>query len=193
MHLGLGVRASKTFIGRIVSNHKDRGKNEARLTHARLLELVGYDKHTGRFSGKVFRFGVKNGDHLGHVESTTGHRRICIDGKRFLAHRLAWFYVNGVWPSHDIDHRDLEPDNNRWSNLREATCSNNHHNTRQPGSGHNAPYKGAHWNRFRGYWQSYIKINGKSHYLGRFETPLAAHRAYAAAAKRLVGQFARAV
>jgi hypothetical protein len=52
--------------------------------------------------------------------------------------------------------------------------------------------KGAAWNRFRGYWQSYIKVRGKSIFLGRFETKEEAHAAYVKAARQFHGEFARA-
>lgn len=166
------------------------GINEKALKHSRLLDLIVYDPKTGLFSQKCCRRGVRLSKCLGHVEKN-GYRRICIDGRRYLAHRLAWFYVYKKWPNGQLDHRDLDEDNNRIRNLREATHSGNQANRRQP-RGYNAPFKGAHWNRFRGYWQSYIRADGKSHFLGRFDTPEAAHRAYVKAAKRLHGEFARA-
>ena len=55
----------------------------------------------------------------------TGHIRICIMRVKYLAHRLAWLYVTGSWPSQDIDHIDGDPTNNRFANLREVTHQEN--------------------------------------------------------------------
>lgn len=159
------------------------------ISHERLLTLVTYDPLTGKFYARVRRQGYRRAGDLGCVEPN-GYRRIQVDGERYLAGRLAWFYVHGQWPESEIDHRDLDRDNNRIGNLRPATTSQNHANTGQP-RGSQAPLKGAHWNRFRDHWQSYIKIDGRSVYLGRFQTADAAHRAYAAAASRLRGEFGR--
>lgn len=167
-----------------------RGKSEALLTHARLLALVAYDPNTGHFASISKRGGVRRGRPLGHTEAN-GYRRICIDGKRYLAHRLAWFFVHGRWPAEMIDHQNLQRDDNRLSNLREATISQNQRN--QPARASISGLKGAHWNATRNYWQSYIKANGgRSVFLGRFETAEEAHAAYVAAATEMHGEFARA-
>ena len=163
--------------------------HETRLIHERLCRLFDYDISTGVFTRKVGIQGGRKGRPAGHVEPN-GYRRIMIDGLKFLAHRLAWFYVNKKWPVGTIDHRDLCPDNNWYSNLREATHSQNHANTRPLKS--KSGLKGAHWNATRNHWQSYIKINGKSIRLGRFETPQDAHAAYVKAASQYQGEFARA-
>jgi hypothetical protein len=53
-----------------------------------------------------------------HARLTIGGR-----GRTILLHRLAWALMTGVWPAHDIDHRNGIRDDNRWANLREATRS----------------------------------------------------------------------
>lgn len=159
------------------------------LTHERLLALMTYDPATGYFWPTAGRFGVRRGRKLGHVEAN-GYRRIMVDGVRVLAHRLAWFYVTGYWPASDLDHRNLQRDDNRWDNLREATRAQNCAN-RAAGRGRSG-LKGAHWNAARNCWQSYIKVAGRSQFLGRFDTAEEAHAAYVAAAVMVHGDFARA-
>lgn len=156
--------------------------------HANLLRLVRYEPHTGKFFRVTRQRGVPFHKPLGHVEAN-GYRRIVLKGGRYLAHRLAWFYVHGVWPDKDIDHINMARDDNRIANLRLATVSQNHANTRALVS--KSGLKGAHWNAQRGYWQSYIKVNGKNIFLGRFSDPQSAHEAYAAAARSIHGEFAR--
>lgn len=97
---------------------------EANLTAARLRELLCYDPETGIFTSRIDRIGkgckVKKGDAVGGPH-TKGYWDIRLDGRRYLAHRLAWLYVNGEWPENVIDHRDRNKRNNRWSNLRDVT------------------------------------------------------------------------
>lgn len=160
------------------------------ITHERLLEVVNYCPETGEFTPRIRRGPTSAGRQLGHVEKN-GYRRLMIDGKRYLAHRLAWFYMTGSWPAVDVDHRNLSRDDNTWRNLRLATDCQNHAN-RGLSRSNTSGLKGACWNRFRGHWQSYIKVEGRSHFLGRFETKEEAHAAYSAAAARFHGEFARA-
>ena len=161
-------------------------RTNLRLTHARLLEAVRYDPETGHFWRLGLRGSAPKDKPLGHVEKN-GYRRITIDQETHQANRLAWFYMTGEWPKLTVDHIDLDRDNNAWANLRAATHSQQHANT--PGR---LSIKGAHWNRFRGYWQSQIIVQGKCYWLGRYETPEEAHEAYVSAAKRFHGEFARA-
>jgi hypothetical protein len=90
-----------------------------------------------------------------------------------------------------IDHRDGNSTNNRWSNLRRATASQNNANRRLPG--HNTSgYKGAILCRKSGRWHAIIRFRGRGIYLGSLATPEAAHAAYVAAARKVHGKFARA-
>lgn len=159
------------------------------LVVACFLALISYDPLTGLFHPKIGRPGWRLDQPMGHVEST-GYRRIMIEGRRYYAHRLAWFYVYGVWPILNIDHIDMAQDNNQIANLRQATNSQNQANITKSRA-NTSGLKGAVYNRFRGYWQSYIKVLGKNVFLGRFETKKEAHAAYCAGAAKYFGEFAR--
>jgi hypothetical protein len=157
-------------------------RKRQRLTRARLRELLHYDEETGEF-----RWWQRAGDEicLGNV---AGCVRICILGRSYRAHQLAWLYVKGRWGRPMIDHRDGDATNNRWINLRRATPSQNIANSRRPR--HNTSgYKGV--SLCRGRWRAVICNNGRLVYLGTFATPEAAHAAYVAAASKLFGEFAR--
>jgi HNH endonuclease len=98
------------------------------LTADELRDLLDYDPDTGIFQWKVRASKrVKPGMVAGTVKRE-GYRTISIKRKHFLAHRLAWFWMTDIWPS-EIDHINRTPDDNRWSNLREATRSVNMRNT----------------------------------------------------------------
>lgn len=90
-----------------------------------------------------------------------------------------------------VDHKDTNTLNNRRSNLRIATVSQNTQNQRKR-SNCTSPYKGVTWNKSCQKWQAAIKYHGKSIYLGVFDDPLEAHKRYCEKATELFGEFARA-
>lgn len=166
--------------------------DEASITHERVLELLNYDPMTGEFTARVHRPGVRFGKALGNVDSR-GYVRICIAYHRFMAHRLAWFYVTGNWPLNLIDHKDGNPANNRFDNLREADVVQNGANRGRMRKSA-APYKGVHFHKGHKSrpWQASIRVRGKLLYLGNFDTPEQARDAYMAAAQEHFGEFRRA-
>jgi hypothetical protein len=166
---------------------RDRVGKRRRVSRARLRALLDYDSKTGEFRWrKRVRPSIKPGDAAGTL--VHGYRRITIKGRSYAAHHLAWLYMKGNWCSQMIDHRDLDPSNNRWANLRRATRSQNNANTRT--NRNNAcGLKGVSSDGSR--WRATIHKNGRRHHLGKFPTPQAAHAAYAKAARKLFGRFAR--
>lgn len=50
----------------------------------------------------------------------SGHARVTVDKTLFLTHRVIWKLMTGKEPKHLIDHKDRNPENNRWKNLRQA-------------------------------------------------------------------------
>jgi HNH endonuclease/AP2 domain len=159
-------------------------KNRPRLTRARLRELLHYDKDTGEFR---WRKRVGNELHLGDV---AGSVQIRVHERTYRAHQLAWLYMTGHWGRPMIDHRDGNSTNNRWSNLRRATATQNNANTRRSRR-NTSGYKGVGLCRRSGRWRAYIVKKGRMIHLGTFATPEAAHAAYVAAARKLFGKFAR--
>lgn len=85
------------------------------------------------------------------LRSGYARRYVYIDSRSYPIHRIIWLYVYGVWPRHEIDHRDGDGLNNRLSNLREATRTQNCTNIPQR-QGTVTGYKGVQRNGDRWYW-----------------------------------------
>lgn len=149
-----------------------------------LKTILSYDSNTGLFTRIS---GPKAGSVAGHLRKKDGYVMIGVLGRSMQAHRLAWLYVYGFWPS-DIDHKDRNRSNNAISNLREATQSQNNMNTGL-GASNTSGFKGVTWNRSSGKWQAQAKLNGKCHYLGLFPSAEGASLAYQDFCRRNHGDF----
>ena len=159
------------------------------ITHDNLLRLLSYDKETGVFTHKATRCGVKAGSVAGSIDPGHGYRRIKINERLYLAHRLAWFYVTGEWPKNDMDHIDRIRTNNAFLNLREATKSENMCNKRRY-KNNRTGFKGVYWHKQHGKYAVSIQFNGKSRHVGLFTDIEMARRARAQAAAETHKQFA---
>lgn len=147
------------------------------LTQELLKEYVHYDPITGIFilkkkwQLKTTR-GVKEvGTTLGYPDGK-GHIHFSVLGKKYKAHRLAWLYIYGEWPSDQVDHINGVKFDNRIGNLRVVNNSQNQSNRRAIRS--SSGYKGVFFTRKTGKW---IAQFNKVH-LGTFSTPEEAARAY---------------
>lgn len=143
-----------------------------KLTHERLLECLRYDPATGVFT-RIARPGDR-ADLVGKPAGGARHDavRITVDNVRYRAHRLAWFYMTKRWPDPEVDHRNRNPLDNRWENLREATSAINKHN-RGATSGNKVGLLGvslAPAGKF--------KARIDSTHIGVYDTPEEAHQAY---------------
>lgn len=129
-----------------------------------------------------------NGKPAGSV--CNGYIQVRWLGRNFYTHRLAWAWMTGAWPKDQIDHANCVKSDNKWSNLREATESQNKYNW--PLAPKNTSgFKGISWDPKRKKWLARISINGNGVNLGRRDTAEAAHALYAQAAFRVAGEFAR--
>lgn len=150
------------------------------LTQSRLRQLLSYDPETGvwiwlnppnhntRLKGKVA--GNRRKD---------GYLRIRIGGAHYYSSQLACLYMTGKFPEEEMDHEDRDPSNDKWSNLRPATSSQNKYNQERSG--------------IRGVYRSgnkWMVMVGRHNYLGLFDNVEDALIARDAEAVRLGGPFA---
>lgn len=105
----------------------------------------------------------------------------------FLMHRV----ILGAKPGTKVDHVNRDGLNNRRSNLRLATHTENMRNSRIQ-KNNTSGFKGVSRYGDTGRWRACIWADGVKTSLGCFDTPEEAHAAYCEAAKRLHGKFWRA-
>ena len=156
-----------------------------------LHKLFEYDAETGglRWRDIDGRPNSHKGKDAG-TPCSNGYRMVTVNRVHYRVHRIAWVYVNGDMPDQDleIDHVNGDRADNRISNLRLATKSQNMANSR--GKSRSGLPKGVERNKGR--FTARIMIGRVRECLGTFDTPAEAHEAYRAAAFRLSGEFARA-
>ncbi|EPG6435668.1 HNH endonuclease [Klebsiella aerogenes] len=155
------------------------------LTHSRLTELLDYDAETGIFTHIKKRSGVRFGSMAGSAMSV-GYIFISVDGKRYYAHRLAYFFMEKEWPD-EVDHINGIKSDNRWCNLRNASRQQNSVNAGIYSS-NKSGCRGVSKTSV-GTWRVEVKRNGQYHYLGCFKTKEEASRIRNEFATRLDGEF----
>lgn len=159
------------------------------VTAERIREVLDYDKESGsltwRSTGKRAGW-VHKGTH--GPEDT--YLRIEVDGRAYMAHRLAWLHVTGSFPPQEIDHENQNGLDNRWTNLREASRSQNCMNRRAFSNKITSAHKGIVKDRHG--WRARIQVDGRRLHLGRFDSEQKAVDAYRCAAIAHFGEFARA-
>lgn len=105
--------------------------------------------------------------------------------KILLMHRVIMDAPSGM----EVDHKNMNPLDNRKSNLRICSSSQNKHN-KVPQVDNTTGYKGVSKRVDTGKYRAYIFVNGKQLTLGNYISAEQAARAYDAAAKKYFGEFA---
>ena len=152
--------------------------------------MFHYDPATGKVTWLVAkRYGIKVGDEAGWL-GEKGYLYLKVDGVQALAHCFIWCMQTGEWPSHGIDHYDLDRLNNSWSNLRAASDAQQMQN-KHVRVDNKIGLKGVSWSRIAAKYIAQIQVNGSKRHLGYFDCPAAAHFAYIIAAGIAFGEFSR--
>lgn len=148
------------------------------LSRSDVLDRLSYNAEAGEFRWK------KPGSNRAKVGAVAGgaksgtYRKIGIDGVEYYVHRLVWLVETGKWPENTIDHINRNPRDNRFSNLREATESQQKMNQRRR-SDNKSGVRGVTYCKNTKKWSVEIKADKVKHRIGRF-----ACLAHAAKARR---------
>ena len=113
---------------------------------------------------------------------------IHVDKRAIKRGRLIFFIVNGFWPRPCVDHINGDSTDDRPTNLRQATVTQNSWNHKKRAKLSNLPMgvRSVKSGRF----QARIAVNNKMIHLGTFETPGEASDFYQAKRKEFYGEFA---
>ena len=155
------------------------------LTAERVRELLDYDPETGVLTWKVRRGGRAHLGAVAGVPDGLGYVSIRVDSRLYRAHRLAWLLSHGRWPPEQIDHINGVRDDNRLSNLREATRGQNMENQRRPRAGNTSGFLGVCWHARSKKFMARITTGGTRFYLGVYPDAESAHAAYLKAKREL--------
>lgn len=138
-----------------------------------IIDYDDYDKVKGKY------WFVNN---HGYVVSVTGT-------KHKTAIRLHNFIFDGEIPTgYEIDHKNRKKWDNRKSNLRLATRSQNNIN-RDVCKSNSSGYTGVSYMRSKQKWRAYITVNNKQIYLGLYNSVEEAYRVRVKAEKKYYGKF----
>lgn len=113
------------------------------LTQEIVKNYLNYDPITGLFkwirrhnsrlpgmlAGSLSKHNKKNGE----FAPDQGYYYIQLLGRRYGAHRVAFLYMTGSWPTYEVDHINHNRGDNRWENLRDVTHTENVNNKREKG------------------------------------------------------------
>lgn len=129
-----------------------------------LKRSLHYDPKTGDFTRLVRASNMPAGSIAGSIQTRDGYVIIRVLGHRHTAHRLAWLYMTGTWPSGEIDHINRVRADNRWENLRDVSHMENVHNCSPEKS---AKSQNVYWDgRKGGRWYGSFCFKKKSYYAG---------------------------
>lgn len=133
-----------------------------------------------------FRWVVSDGGTTSYARATVRSGGL----RRFVyMHRL----IMAAQPGTEVDHADRNGLNNRRSNLRMATRSQNLQNRgshTRGGKPSTSQYKGVSWDKARSAWKTNINVNGRQEHLGRHPSEVEAAVAYDRRAREAFGSFA---
>ena len=133
-----------------------------------IRSILDYNEQTGLFAWKIQSGRSSVGKLAGTPDK--GYIKIGFGNKIYCAHRLAWIWKNGSWPTGQIDHINGNTSDNRIKNLRDVDCSGNQQNLQGPKKRkRHRGHLGVTWVESRNKWLAQIGIDGKTYNLGRYK------------------------
>ena len=159
------------------------------MTYEEAHKYFIYCRVRGVLFNRIDRPGAKAGAMAGWIDKTHGYTFIKFRGKAYRSHNVIWLMETGSFPDGEIDHKDINRSNNRISNLRDVTRSQNTMN-RNKQANNSTGIIGTAYHKRDKVFTAYINRDGKRHHLGYFPTLQKAADARKAAEKELFGVYA---
>lgn len=129
--------------------------------------LFTTDKQTAAHNCKIWN-GRFAGSEAFAVLGNNGYYSGSIFRKKYLAHRVIWLLYTGEWPLEEIDHINGDRRDNRISNLRPVSHTENARNQRLNKKNTTGAI-GVGFYKKTGKWEASIKIGGRKSHLGLFD------------------------
>lgn len=149
--------------------------------------LFTYNPEDGRLIWKVSVKGTRGKGKQAGTLAHNGYVDVCVRGKKYGAHRIAFLIMEGAVPK-CVDHKNGNKADNRWSNLRPATYSENGYNYK--GTGSTTGYKNVYVDqRYPNKYFAQIRVFGKTKRLGTFTCIEEANKAACAGRIKYCGLF----
>ena len=149
-----------------ISNLQEKISYEGEgITYKDVRNLLNYDETTGKVTYRLTVSGGrgKAGDEVDYLPHVRGYKRITINSRVYLLHRVIWLWWYGYWPENIIDHINRNPTDNRICNLREVS---NQCNVRNSKVGKNNTTKVVGVCPAGKKYEAYLKLNYKKRGLG---------------------------
>jgi len=141
--------------------------------------------------GNLYRLNSTGGQKINSVAgweticNSKKYRKITINYKTYYLHQIIFMLHHGYIPKY-IDHADGNSLNNKIENLREATQSQNVHNSLARKT-NTSGIKGVGF--YKNKWKAAIMVNGKHISLGSYDDKQEAALAYKLGAEKYFGEF----
>jgi hypothetical protein len=163
------------------------------LSAAYVRSLLDYDPATGIFTWRwrnvIGNWNLRYAGRRAGSVGWDGYRTIGIDKTNYRSSRLAWLWMTGSWPEHQVDYKNRDVSDDSWENLRPATHAQNARNAKVRKDSESG-LKGVRREKKGRGWSARIQVDGKRRFLGYFSTKEEAWAARRQAAVREHGEFA---
>lgn len=160
------------------------------LSQDRLKQVFKYCPETGLFTRILSTASNVNVGDISRCLDKKGYVVIRIDGRLYKAHRLAWLYMTGSWPTGELDHKNTIRNDNRFTNLRECSRQQNLRNTNISKKS-TTGFKGVSLSKNKKSFRAYATVMGKQINLGTYPDIVSANNARSEFAKTNFKEFYR--
>lgn len=165
---------------------QQQGHQQEQFEIAEMLRTI-FEYVDGDLIWKVKKGRARVGDKVNGL-SLNGYKRVGIDGKVYLVHRIIYAMFNNDFPER-IDHIDNNRSNNRIDNLRPSTARENGWNALISTS-NKSGVKGVSWHKKSSKWQAHLRTMLGNEYVGLFTSLDDAKTALAELRNKRHGSFA---